>query len=86
MVKIHGGSERDFLDNGLVLPAGYNDRFIKYKYNDIFLIIMILLKPVSLPNSRHSNMKLNQIRLHPELQGYVITEFTDLKWECNGLA
>ena len=25
------------------------------------------------------------MRAHPEIQGYVITEFTDLNWEANGL-
>jgi hypothetical protein len=29
--------------------------------------------------------EIEQMRRHPSIQGYVITEFTDLHWECNGL-
>ena len=29
--------------------------------------------------------QIEQIRLAPELTGYIITEFTDIMWECNGL-
>ncbi|HLV81881.1 MAG TPA: glycoside hydrolase family 2 TIM barrel-domain containing protein [Chthonomonadaceae bacterium] len=29
--------------------------------------------------------EIEQMRLHPEVAGYVITEFTDVNWECNGL-
>lgn len=29
--------------------------------------------------------EIETIRLHPQISGYVITEFTDLHWECNGL-
>ena len=30
-------------------------------------------------------MRLAHLRAHPEIQGYVITEFTDVNWEANGL-
>lgn len=29
--------------------------------------------------------EIEEMRLHPQIAGYVITEFTDLNWECNGL-
>jgi hypothetical protein len=29
--------------------------------------------------------QIEEIRKHPEIKGYIITEFTDLYWECNGL-
>lgn len=29
--------------------------------------------------------EIEEMRRHPEISGYVITEFTDLNWECNGL-
>jgi hypothetical protein len=29
--------------------------------------------------------EIEQMRLHPSIVGYVITEFTDVHWECNGL-
>jgi beta-galactosidase/beta-glucuronidase len=77
--------ERDFLDNGLVLPAGYNDRFIKYKYNDIFTDYNDLAETSQRAQFQALKYEIESIRLHPELQGYVITEFTDLQWECNGL-
>ncbi len=29
--------------------------------------------------------EIEEMRLHPQVAGYVITEFTDINWECNGL-
>src|SRR5438045_3449810 len=29
--------------------------------------------------------QIEQMRRHPSIVGYVITEFTDVHWECNGL-
>ncbi|MBK8129191.1 MAG: hypothetical protein IPK53_09830 [bacterium] len=29
--------------------------------------------------------EIEAMRLYPQISGYVITEFTDLHWECNGL-
>ena len=29
--------------------------------------------------------EIEQMRRHPSIVGYVITEFTDVHWECNGL-
>lgn len=29
--------------------------------------------------------EIEEIRRHPSIQGYVITEFTDINWEANGL-
>jgi hypothetical protein len=29
--------------------------------------------------------EIEEMRRHPQLAGYVVTEFTDLNWECNGL-
>lgn len=29
--------------------------------------------------------EIEEMRRHPEVAGYVITEFTDVNWECNGL-
>ena len=29
--------------------------------------------------------EIGALRAHPEIQGYVITEFTDVNWEANGL-
>jgi hypothetical protein len=29
--------------------------------------------------------EVEQMRLHPEIAGFVVTEFTDIYWECNGL-
>jgi hypothetical protein len=29
--------------------------------------------------------EIEEMRRHPEVAGYVVTEFTDVNWECNGL-
>jgi hypothetical protein len=87
--ELHGQNpwwfRNDFLDNGLVLPLGYNDRFIEYRYNEVFKDYNDLAKSSQLAQYQALKYEIEQIRIHHEIQGYVITEFTDINWECNGL-
>jgi hypothetical protein len=35
--------------------------------------------------ARSLHYEISTMRLHPAIAGYIITEFTDVHWECNGL-
>ncbi len=76
---------RNFLDNQLVLPKGYNERFLKYKYDELFSDYNELAVNSQRAQFQSLKYEIESIRLRPEIQGYVITEFTDINWECNGL-
>ncbi|MGC8718081.1 MAG: glycoside hydrolase family 2 protein [bacterium] len=71
------------IDNG-TSPLGVEERFKDYGLNKIF-------SPSSFAQSfqelQHQALRfqIEEIRKHPEIKGYIITEFTDLYWECNGL-
>jgi hypothetical protein len=71
------------IDNG-TSPLGVEGRFKDYGLNKIF-------SPSSFTQSFQElqyqalRFQIEEIRKHPEIKGYIITEFTDLYWECNGL-
>ena len=71
------------LDDGTA-PLGVEERFKNYGLNKIFT-------PTSFAQTfqelQHQALRfqIEEIRKHPEIKGYIITEFTDLYWECNGL-
>jgi hypothetical protein len=68
-----------------VIPAGAEERFHEYKLDRIFGSFEDFI----LATQRHQfyalKTQIEEMRRHPSIAGYVITEFTDLHWECNGL-
>ncbi len=76
---------RDFSGITVSLPDGYKDRFKKYNYEMIFGSYEKLAEASQWNQFDALKWEIEQIRLYPEISGYVITEFTDLNWECNGL-
>jgi len=77
--------DRDFGGRTVTLPKGYLQRFQEFNYHSIFHSYDDLA--LASQNAQFMALKyeIEQIRSSPELQGYVITEFTDINWECNGL-
>ncbi|MBI1299226.1 glycoside hydrolase family 2 [bacterium] len=70
---------------GIVYPHGVRDRFVFYGLDALFGT----LDNFSAQHQRHMSKSLAYeiatMRRHPRIGGYVITEFTDVHWECNGL-
>lgn len=85
--KIPWWLERPYRDyeNVVTLPEGVHQRFIDYKYNNIFTSYDKLAEESQWAQFTALKYEIESIRIHPEIQGYVITEFTDLNWESNGL-
>ena len=71
------------LDNG-TSPMGVGERFKEYGLSSIFTPSKFA---GAFQELQHQALRfqIEEIRKHPEIQGYIITEFTDLYWECNGL-
>jgi Glycosyl hydrolases family 2, sugar binding domain/Glycosyl hydrolases family 2 len=77
--------ERDFGGREITRPAGVFDRFHGFKFDRLFSGF----NDLALATQRHQwislKYEIEAIRTHASIQGYTITEFTDLNWECNGI-
>lgn len=76
---------RQFLDDWITMPNGVHQRFEDFGYRRIFNDYNELAECSQRAQVRALKWEIEEIRLQPEIQGYVITEFTDINWECNGL-
>lgn len=77
--------DRAFNGQELTLPAGIVDRFTEYGYGSVFPDLRVLTDATQEHEYRSLKYEIESLRSHPEIQGYVITEFTDIDWESNGL-
>jgi hypothetical protein len=76
---------RDFGGREITKPDGVDQRFTDYQFNSLFPD----LKAMSVATEWHEyealKYEISALRANREIQGYVITEFTDVNWEANGL-
>ena len=66
-------------------PLGVEERFWEYGLDKVFDAIENLSETFQELQHQALRFQIEEIRKHPEIKGYIITEFTDLYWECNGL-
>jgi hypothetical protein len=71
--------------NQLTLPAGLEKRFADYQYNTLFPDLHALEKATQAHEFNSLKYEIASLRSRPSIQGYVITELTDVMWESNGL-
>jgi len=76
---------RDFNGNEFTRPAGFNQRFADHQYATLFPDLNALSDATQRHEGQSLKYEIESLRQHPEIQGYVITEFTDINWESNGL-
>ncbi|MCU7524837.1 MAG: hypothetical protein HF308_10205 [Ignavibacteria bacterium] len=76
---------RRFGDIEVSMPEGVHKRFNDYNFAETFGNYNSLASESQKAQFMALKYEIEEIRLHPELQGYVITEFTDINWESNGL-
>jgi hypothetical protein len=76
---------RDFNGNEITKPEGVERRFTDYQYNSLFPDLQALSDATEWHEYAALKYEIEALRARPEIQGYVITEFTDLNWEANGL-
>lgn len=70
---------------GDVHPQGAAERFEQLQLDKVFGDYAGLARASQWAQFEALKYEIETMRLHPAIQGYVITEFTDLHWECNGL-
>ena len=76
---------RDFRGNPITLPDGVEQRFQQYGYASLFPDVNALAEATQWAEYRALKYEIETLRTFPQMQGYVITEFTDINWESNGL-
>ncbi|MEN3335233.1 MAG: hypothetical protein V7641_4598 [Blastocatellia bacterium] len=76
---------RDFNGNKVTRPAGLFDRFKEFKFDRLFADFNALAEESQWHQFISLKHEIEEMRRHSAIQGYVITEFTDINWEVNGL-
>lgn len=76
---------RDYHGRRITLPEGLEKRFEDYQYSTIFPDLHALLAATQAHEFKSLKYEIASLRSQPSIQGYVITELTDVMWESNGL-
>ncbi|MGH9943352.1 MAG: glycoside hydrolase family 2 TIM barrel-domain containing protein, partial [Pyrinomonadaceae bacterium] len=76
---------RDFGGREVTRPAGVLERFRQFHFGKLFRDYDALAEATQWHQFRSLKHEIEEIRRHAAIQGYVITEFTDINWEANGL-
>ncbi|HEX6717345.1 MAG TPA: glycoside hydrolase family 2 TIM barrel-domain containing protein, partial [Pyrinomonadaceae bacterium] len=76
---------RDFNGREVTRPAGLYDRFKQFQFERLFRDYNSLAEATQWHQFTSLKHEIEEIRSHASIQGYVITEFTDINWEANGL-
>jgi hypothetical protein len=77
--------ERAFGDRPITRPAGLFERFKEFRFGTLFRDYDALADATEWHQFISLKHEIEEIRRHAPIQGYVITEFTDINWEANGL-
>ena len=72
-------------NDGIVYPRGIEQRFREYHLNHIFPSLAALTEASQRLQFEALKFQIENMRAHASLQGYVITELSDVYWEANGL-
>ena len=70
---------------GWVYPHGVQSRFHTLGFDRIFESWESFIAATQWYQYQALKFEIETMRLRPAIQGYVITELTDVHWECNGL-
>ena len=76
---------RDFDGRAITRPAGLFDRFHGFGFDRVFGDYPTLARETQWRQFYSLKHEIESMRRHASIQGYVITEFTDINWEVNGL-
>jgi hypothetical protein len=71
--------------DGAVYPHGIEQRFKTWHLDKVFPTLSDLSAASQRMQFTALKYQIEQMRRHPSIVGYIITEFTDVHWECNGL-
>jgi hypothetical protein len=87
----YGGAEPWWFETGIewadgvAYPHGMEQRYRAYHIDKVFPTISDLASASQRMQYTALKYQIEQLRRNPAIVGYVITEFTDVLWEANGL-
>jgi hypothetical protein len=70
---------------GVVYPHGIEQRYRHFHLDKVFPTLSELTAATQRMQYTALKYEIEQMRRYQSIVGYIITEFTDLHWECNGL-
>ncbi len=73
------------VETEITRPAGVLDRFREYRFDRIFPDYGAAARATEWHQFASLKHEIEQMRQYASIQGYIITEFTDINWESNGL-
>src|SRR2546423_1480142 len=76
---------RDFGGRAVTRPAGLFERFNEFKFDRLYKDFNALAEESQWHQFISLKHEIEEMRRYSAIQGYVITEFTDINWEVNGL-
>jgi hypothetical protein len=71
--------------DGIVYPHAMPQRFVDHGLDAVFGSMEAFARAAQAHMARSLHYEISSMRLLPSIAGYIITEFTDVHWECNGL-
>ena len=71
--------------DGIVYPHNVYHRFESSGLASLFSSYSEFAKQAQEHMARSLHYEISTMRLHDSIAGYIVTEFTDVHWECNGL-
>ncbi|MFK0166115.1 glycoside hydrolase family 2 protein [Rhizobium sp. NPDC090279] len=71
--------------DGATYPHGVEQRFRTYQFDKVFASFGSFIEDAQWHQFAALKFEIEEMRRHASIQGYVITELTDLHWEANGL-
>ncbi len=71
--------------DGVAYPHGIQNRFATYRLDTVFQSFDAFITAVQWYQFANLKYEIEVMRRHAPIMGYVITEFTDVHWEANGL-
>ena len=75
----------DYTGRRAILPRGIERRFAEYQYGTLFPDLHALEAATQQHEFKSLRYEISTLRSEGSIQGYVITELTDVMWESNGL-
>jgi hypothetical protein len=72
-------------EEGTVYPHGVFKRFRTWGMDKVFTSVQALFEATQWHQYRALKYQIESMRCRPEIAGYVVTQLTDVYWECNGL-
>lgn len=90
-VLLEDGSEPFWMEtgatwgDGVAVPHGIQQRFAALHLDKVFGDFSSFIEAAQWYQFSNLKYQIEAIRTHPTIVGYVITEFTDVHWEANGL-